>query len=108
MRQKIVRYWEAKVIDHKLDQFELSLDCTPSLLTTITDDTVILDYGCTRIVFSPTAPCTNKQAAHIPLNVSMPNGTSIQSSHTSDLFLTGFLLDNCATADAMSRLPRNK
>jgi hypothetical protein len=38
---------------------------------------------------SATAPCTNKQAAHIPLNVNMPNGTSIQSSHTIDFLVTG-------------------
>jgi hypothetical protein len=33
---------------------------------------------------------TSKQAAHIPLSVNMPNGTSIQSSHTCDFLLTGF------------------
>jgi hypothetical protein len=71
-----------------LDQFELTLDCTPSLLTAKTDDTTILDYGCTSNFLSAPTPCTNKQASPIPLNVNMPNGTSIQSSHTSDLLLT--------------------
>jgi hypothetical protein len=52
------------------------------------DDTAILDSGCTSIFLSATAPCTSKRAAHIPLSVNMPNGTSINSSHTSDLLLT--------------------
>jgi hypothetical protein len=53
-----------------------------------TNDTAILDSGCTGNFLSATAPCSNKQAAHIPLNVNMPNGTTIQSSHTCDLLLT--------------------
>jgi hypothetical protein len=50
-------------------------------------DTAILDSGCTSIFLSATAPCSNKQVAHIPLSVNMPNGTTIQSSHTCDLLL---------------------
>jgi hypothetical protein len=38
--------------------------------------------------FSATTPCNNKQEAHVPLSVNMPNGTTIQSSHTCDLLLT--------------------
>jgi hypothetical protein len=53
-----------------------------------TDDTSILDSGCTIIFLSAAAPCSNKQAAHVPLNVNMPNGTTIQSSHTCSLLLT--------------------
>jgi hypothetical protein len=37
---------------------------------------------------SAAAPCSDKQAAHVPLNVNMPNGTTIQSSHTCNLLLT--------------------
>jgi hypothetical protein len=65
------------------------------MLTETTDDTSILDYGCTSNLLSATAPCamhhapcTRKQAAHIPISVNMSNGTSIQSSHTCDLLLT--------------------
>jgi hypothetical protein len=36
---------------------------------------------------SETAPCNNKQEAHVPLCANMPNGTTIQSSHTCDLLL---------------------
>jgi hypothetical protein len=53
-----------------------------------TNDTAILDSGCTSNFLSATAPCSNKQAAHVPLNVNMPNGTTIKSSHTCDLLLT--------------------
>jgi hypothetical protein len=53
-----------------------------------TNDTAILDSGCTSYFLSATAPCRKKQAAHVPLNVNMPNGTMIQSSHTCDLLLT--------------------
>jgi hypothetical protein len=38
--------------------------------------------------FSAAAPCSDKQAAHVPLNVNMPNGTTIHSSHTCNLLLT--------------------
>jgi hypothetical protein len=37
---------------------------------------------------SAAAPCSNKQAAHFPLNVNMPNSTTRQSSHTCNLLLT--------------------
>jgi hypothetical protein len=37
---------------------------------------------------SAAAPFSDKQAAHVPLSVNMPNGTTIQSSHTCDLLLT--------------------
>jgi hypothetical protein len=33
-------------------------------------------------------PCSDKQAAHTPINVDMPNGMTIQSSHTCNLLLT--------------------
>jgi hypothetical protein len=52
-----------------------------------TNDTEILDCGCTSKFLSATAPCSNKQEAHVPLSVNMPNGTTIQSSHTCDLLL---------------------
>jgi hypothetical protein len=58
------------------------------MLTATMDDTAILVSGCTSNFLSATAPCTSKQAAHIPLSVNMHNGTSIQSSHTCDLLLT--------------------
>jgi hypothetical protein len=57
-----------------------------------TNDTAILDSGCTSIFLSATAPCNNKQAAHVQLNVNMPNGTTIQSSHTCNLLLADLLL----------------
>jgi hypothetical protein len=53
-----------------------------------TNDTAILDSGCTSNFLSAYAPCSNKQAAHVPLNNNMPNGTTIQSSHTCNLLLT--------------------
>jgi hypothetical protein len=58
------------------------------MLTATTNDTAILDSGCTSNLLSATAPCTSKQAAHIPLSVNMHTGTSIQSPHTCDLLLT--------------------
>jgi hypothetical protein len=47
-----------------------------------------MDSGCTSNFLSATAPCSDTQAAHVPLNVSMPNGMTIQSSHTCNLLLT--------------------
>jgi hypothetical protein len=75
-------------MDDKINHFALSLDCTPPLPNIITDETAILDSGCTGNFLSATAPCNDKQAAHVPLNVNMPNGTTIQSSHTCNLLLT--------------------
>jgi hypothetical protein len=48
----------------------------------------IVDDPCTSNFLSAKSPFTSKQAEHIPLSVKMPNGTSIQSSHTCDLLLT--------------------
>jgi hypothetical protein len=47
-----------------------------------------MDSGCTSNFLSAAAPCSDKQAAHVLLNVNMPNGTTIQSSHTCNLLLT--------------------
>jgi hypothetical protein len=58
------------------------------MLTETTDDTAILDSVYKSNLLSATAPCTSKQAAHIPISVNMPNGQSIRSSHTCDLLLT--------------------
>jgi hypothetical protein len=52
------------------------------------NDTAIMDSGCTINFLSAAAPCSDKQAAHVPLNVNMPNGMTIQSSHTCNLLLT--------------------
>jgi hypothetical protein len=40
---------------------------------------------------SAAAPCSNKQAVHVPLNVNMPNGRTIHLSHTCSLLLTDLL-----------------
>jgi hypothetical protein len=48
----------------------------------------MLDSGCTSNFLSAAAPCIDKQAAHIPLNANMSNGTTIQSSHMCNLLLT--------------------
>jgi hypothetical protein len=36
----------AKVLDHKIDQFALKLDCTPRTSTVAMNDTEILYSGC--------------------------------------------------------------
>jgi hypothetical protein len=46
-----------------------------------------MESGCTSNFLSAAAPCSDKQAAHVPLNVNMPNGTTIQSSHTCNFLL---------------------
>jgi hypothetical protein len=71
-----------------MNHFALSLDYTPTTTNTPIDDTSILDSGCTINFLSAAAPCSDKQAAHVPLNVNMLNGATIQSSHTCNLLLT--------------------
>jgi hypothetical protein len=53
-----------------------------------THDTAILDSRFTSNFLSATAPCSDKQAAQVTLNVNMHNCTTIQSSHTCELLLT--------------------
>jgi hypothetical protein len=72
----------------KINHFALSLDCTPTNTNAPTEHTAILESGCTSNFLSAAAPCSDKQAAHVPLNVNMPNGETIQSSHTCNLLLT--------------------
>jgi hypothetical protein len=76
------------VIYDKLDHFALSLDCTPSFTNVTPNDTAILDSGCTGKFLSAAAHSSDKQAAHVLLNVNMHNGTTIQSSHTCNILLT--------------------
>jgi hypothetical protein len=80
--------WAAKVLDQKLDQFANTLESTPPTSSVSMNDTAILDSGCTSIFLSATAPCLNKRAAHVPLHVNIPFGTTIKSSHTSELLLS--------------------
>jgi hypothetical protein len=87
MGQRMIRR-AAKDIDDKINHVALSLDCTPATTNTPIDDTKIIYSGCTSNFLSAAAPCSDKQAVHIPLNVNMPNGTTIQSPHTSNLLLT--------------------
>jgi hypothetical protein len=92
-------------IDDKINHFALSLDCTATTTNAPTDDTSILDSGCTSNFLSA-APCSDKQAAHIPLNVNMPNGTTIQSSHTCNLLLAD-LPHQAQQAHILPRLVHN-
>jgi hypothetical protein len=78
----------AKDIDDKINHFALSLDCTLTTTNAPADDTAIIDSGCTSNLLSAAAPCSDKQAAHVPLNVNMHNGMTIQLSHTCNLLLT--------------------
>jgi hypothetical protein len=48
----------------------------------------------------------NKRAAHAPLHVNIPNGTTIQSSHTSELLLRAFP-PQARRAHTLSRLVHN-
>jgi hypothetical protein len=70
-----------------INHFSLYLDCTPTTTNAPTDATAILDSGCTSNFLSAASPCSDKQAAHVPLNVNMHNGTTIQSSHTCNSLL---------------------
>jgi hypothetical protein len=49
--------------------------------------TAILDSGCTGHYLKVTAPVTNKKLAVTPINVTLPDGALIQSTHTCDLIL---------------------
>jgi hypothetical protein len=80
--------WAAKDIYYTINHSALSLDCTPTTTNAPTDDTAIIDSGCTINFLSAAAPCSDKKAAHVPLSVNMLNGTDIQSSHTCNLLPT--------------------
>jgi hypothetical protein len=59
-------------------------DCrTPSLLKP--HETSIVDSGCTYHFILVNAPCLNKVKSQNPLNVCLPNGATIESTHTSAL-----------------------
>ena len=42
----------------------------------------IVDSGCTSHFLGPSTPCTNKSSASNGILVGLPNGSSIQASHT--------------------------
>jgi hypothetical protein len=48
-------------------------------------ETAIVDSGCTNHSLLVTAPCLNKVKSHNPLTVCLPNGATMESSHTADL-----------------------
>jgi hypothetical protein len=48
-------------------------------------ETAIVDSGCTGHFLLVSAPCLNKVKSQTPLTVRLPNGATMESSHTSDL-----------------------
>jgi hypothetical protein len=56
---------------------------TPSLLAP--HETSIVDSGCTGHFLLVNAPCLNKVKSQTPLTVRLPNGATMESSHTAKL-----------------------
>jgi hypothetical protein len=60
------------------------LNCTPSPQS---QSTALLDSGCTAHFMLANAQCTNKLLTETPLEVCLPNGATIASTHTATLNL---------------------
>jgi hypothetical protein len=56
---------------------------TPPLLKP--HETAIVDSGCTGHFLLVNAPCLNKVKSQTPLTVRLPNGATMESSHTAEL-----------------------
>jgi hypothetical protein len=56
---------------------------TPTLLKQ--HETAIVDFGCTGHFILVNAPCLNKVKSRTPLTVRLPNGATVESSHTAEL-----------------------
>jgi hypothetical protein len=56
---------------------------TPPLLKH--HETAIVDSGCTGHFLLVIAPCLNKVTSRTPLTVRLPNGATMESSHTTEL-----------------------
>jgi hypothetical protein len=56
---------------------------TPPLLKQ--HETAIVDSGCTGHFLLVNAPCLNKVESRTPLTVRLPNGDTMESSHTAEL-----------------------
>jgi hypothetical protein len=56
---------------------------TPPLLEP--HETAILESGCTGHFLLVNAPCLNKVKSQTPLTVRLPNGATMESSHTAEL-----------------------
>jgi hypothetical protein len=48
-------------------------------------ETAIVDYGCTDHSMLVNVPCLNKVKSQTPLTVRLPNGATMESSHTAAL-----------------------
>jgi hypothetical protein len=62
-------------------------DCRPPPLIK-THETASVDSGCTGHFLLVNAPCLNKVKSQNPLTVRLPNGATMESSHTADLDIT--------------------
>jgi hypothetical protein len=56
---------------------------TPLLLKQY--ETAVVDSGCTGHFLLVNAPCLNKFKYRTPLTVRLPNGATMESSHTAEL-----------------------
>jgi hypothetical protein len=71
-------------------------DCQPPPLHK-SHETAIADSGCTGHFLLANAPCVNKVKSQTPLTVRLPNGDTMESSHTTDLDIPEM---NAATSKA--------
>jgi hypothetical protein len=60
-------------------------ECRPPPPLLKPHETEIADYGCTGHFLLVNAPCLNKVKSQNPLTVRLPNGTTMESSHTAEL-----------------------
>jgi hypothetical protein len=61
-------------------------DCrTPTLLKP--HEKAIVDSGCTGHILLVNAPCLNKVKSKNPLTVRLPNGATMESTHTAALYI---------------------
>jgi hypothetical protein len=64
-------------------------------------ETAIVDFGCTGHFILVNAPCLNSVESQTPLMVRLPNGATMESSHTGDLGIPEL---NAAVSNAYSPL----
>jgi hypothetical protein len=62
-------------------------DCRPPPPLLKPHETAIVDSGCTGHFMLVNAPCLDKVTSQNPLTVRLPNGATVESSHTAALYI---------------------
>ncbi len=87
---KVAKKWRRKIVNREFRK-QMAENARSSTLN-IPSRHAIIDTGATGNCLMKNAPCIKKDKDHTPVTVNMPEGATVQSSHSCELDIPGLPL----------------